>query len=151
MSEPTAPERRPAMSGSPAARYLFMALLGLVVGAVATVMLLRALEARRDPYPEAVMQVMRAHMSGLKRNVMANRCAVTDTLPHLQTLRRLADDIEPAFPGFRDEPSFGKHASDLRAAVDAGLASPPLDCPGLQATMAKIGDTCSNCHNEFNK
>lgn len=138
---PSAPARRG--NGS---RYLFMALLGLVVGAVASVMVLRAIERRRDPYPEAVMDVMAAHMRALKTNVTQNRCAATDVIPHLQTLRVLANDIEPAFKDMREDATFARHASDLRATLDASLATPPLNCPGVQAAAAKIGETCESCH-----
>lgn len=149
MSDLNEPRPAPAMSGNRAARYLFMLVLGLVVGAIATVMLLRALEAREDPYPDAVMHVMQAHVAALKRNVAESRCAATDTLPHLQTLRLLANDIEPAFGDLREDQGFARYASDLRATVDASLASPPLSCAGVQSTIAKIGETCSACHNEF--
>jgi hypothetical protein len=139
----------PRMSGNAAGRYLFMALLGLVVGAVGTVMITRALHERKDHYPEAVMYVMQAHMAALKRNVAENRCAATDTLPHLTTLRHLGNDLEPAFAGLRDEDAFRKHAGGLRASVDATLASPPLNCAGVQAAMAKIGESCKACHNDY--
>ncbi|MBA3487068.1 MAG: hypothetical protein H0T88_07760, partial [Lysobacter sp.] len=48
------------------ARYLFMLLLGLVLGIVATVMALRALEARRDHFPGSVMQVQQWHLGRLR-------------------------------------------------------------------------------------
>lgn len=142
---PPAPARR--NNGS---RYLFMALLGLVVGVIASVMIMRTLEQRRDPYPEAVMHVMSAHMRALKGNVTQNRCAATDVIPHLQTIRALANDIEPAFGDMRDDAKFANYASDLRAAVDASLATPPLSCPGVQAAAAKIGQACEACHRYAN-
>jgi cytochrome c556 len=138
---PPAPARR--TNGS---RYLFMALLGLVVGAVASVMIMRTLQQRKDPYPEAVMHVMSAHMRALKDDVTRNRCAATDVIPHLNALRTMANDIEPAFKDMADDAKFAQHASDLRAALDASLASPPLNCPGVQAAAAKIGRACEDCH-----
>ncbi len=83
-----------------------MALLGLVVGVIASVMVMRTLQQRKDPYPQAVMQVMAAHTRALKDDVTQNRCAATDVLPHLQTMRALANDIEPAFKDMRDDPKF---------------------------------------------
>jgi hypothetical protein len=142
MAGPTPHPNRP----SAAARYLFMALLGLVVGAVATVSIMRAIEARHDPYPGSVMYVMSAHMKALKQNVTQNRCTATDTLPHLQTLRLLANDIEPAFKDMREDSRFAKYASDLRAVVDNSLASPPLNCAGVQKVTADIDRTCDACH-----
>lgn len=141
-----APARR--ANGS---RYLFMALVGLVVGAVATVSIMRAIEQRRDPYPEAVMHVMSAHMKALKNNVMQNRCAATDTLPHLQAVRMLGNDIEPALKEMAGDDKFARYASDLRAAADASLSSPPLNCAGVQAATAKIGEACEACHRYTNQ
>lgn len=138
---PHAPQR-PRMGP----RYLFMVLLGLVVGAVATVSAMRAIEARRDPYPDAVMHVMSAHTKALKQNVAQNRCSASDTLPHLQTLRLLANDIEPAFGEMSEDARFARHAGALRGAVDASLASPPLNCAGVQKAMGDIGRTCEACH-----
>ncbi|WP_133478043.1 hypothetical protein [Cognatilysobacter segetis] len=145
MPDVNTPPPSPARRGN-GSRYFFMALLGLVVGVVASVMIMRTLEQRRDPYPEAVMHVMSAHMRALKDNVTQNRCAATDVIPHLQTLRTLANDIEPAFKDMREDATFAKHASELRATVDASLASPPLNCPGVQAVAAKIGRACEDCH-----
>ncbi|TZF90183.1 hypothetical protein [Cognatilysobacter lacus] len=149
MSDANIPPSAPARRGN-GSRYLFMGLLGLVVGAVATVMVMRALQQREDPYPHSLMHVMAAHMHALKDNVTQNRCAATDVLPHLQTVRALANDIEPAFKDMRDDPKFAKYASDLRAAIDASLASPPLSCPGVQAVAAKIGQACEDCHKYTN-
>lgn len=149
MAETRNPGSTAPLSGNRAGRYFFMALLGLVVGVVATVMVTRALHERKDHYPEAVMYVMQAHMAALKRNVSENRCAATDTIPHLTTLRHLANDLEPAFAGLRDEAAFRQHAGGLRASVDASLASPPLNCAGVQAAMGKIGESCKACHDDY--
>lgn len=148
-STPGNPTPRP--SGSRASRYLFMALLGLVTGVIATVMVSRALHERKDHYPEAVMYVMQAHMAALKRNVGENRCAATDTLPHLTTLRHIANDLEPAFGDLGREPGFARHASGMRASLDGLLASPPLNCAGVQAAMAKVGESCKACHDEYRR
>ncbi|GAB6196304.1 hypothetical protein [Lysobacter xanthus] len=147
MNDTNTPSSTPRRNGS---RYLAMAALGLVVGTVTSVMAMRAIEQRKDPYPEAVMHVMAAHMRALKENVTSNRCAPTDVVPHLTTLRALSNDIEPAFKDMREDAKFAKYASDLRAAVDAGLATPPLTCAGVQATSAKIGESCEACHRYAN-
>ena len=77
------PNRRPSSAG----RYLFLLLLGLVLGAIGTVMALRAIEARKDQFPEALMHVQQWHMGQLKANMEQNRCNATDVLPHLQAKR----------------------------------------------------------------
>jgi hypothetical protein len=124
------PSRESARPQPPSAagRYLFLFLLGLAVGVVAVVMVLRAVDARKtwqDHYPHATMQLMQAHMAQLGASAEANRCAATDTLPHLQALRVLANDIEPAFPGLRDDARFSVHGSKLRATLDGVLSAPP--------------------------
>lgn len=131
------------------ARYFFLFLVGLVAGVVCTVMAMRALEARKDHFPESVMQVQQWHMGQLKANMDHNRCNATDTLPHLQALRTMADDIEPALPDLRDDERFAKAASQLRAALDSARANPPLNCAGVGAAMKDIGAACKACHQDF--
>lgn len=148
------PSRESARPQPPSAagRYLFLFLLGLAVGVVAVVMVLRAVDARKtwqDHYPHATMQLMQAHMAQLGASAEANRCAATDTLPHLQALRVLANDIEPAFPGLRDDARFSAHGSKLRATLDGVLAAPPLNCPGIGTAAKQIGDACKACHQDY--
>ncbi|AKC87817.1 hypothetical protein [Pseudoxanthomonas suwonensis] len=137
--------RRPSHAG----RYLFLFLLGLLVGAVCAVMALRALQARMDPFPEALMNVMQRQSVELRNSAKANRCTGSDTLPRLQSLRALSNDIEAAFPGLRDDARFGTAASGLRATLDQALASPPADCAQLAAVNERIGEDCKACHRDF--
>ena len=157
------PDNKPAAapavkpSGKPgapsaASRYLFLFLIGLVVGALAVVMILRSIEARKtweDHYPEAAMTMMQAHMAKLKGSAEANRCGATDILPHIQALRMVSNDLEPAFGGLNEDQRFGKHASQLRAELDGVLAAPPLNCTGLVKATDKIGEACKACHQDF--
>ena len=143
-SQPTA---KPARSF--AGRYLFLFLLGLAVGAVAAVMGLRALQARSDPFPDALMNVL-AHQAGqLGEAAKANRCTINDTLPRLQTLRSLSSDLESAFPGLATDARFGDAASGLRATLDQALAAAPADCSQLATVNQAIGDGCKACHRDF--
>ena len=143
-SQPTATRPR-----SSAGRYLFLFLLGLVVGGVGAVMGLRALQARSDPFPDALMNVL-AHQAGkLGEAAKANRCTVNDTLPRLQTLRSLSSDLESAFPGLTTDARFGEAASGLRATLDQALAAPPADCSQLAAVNQAVGDGCKACHRDF--
>ena len=145
MSDPNSTAPR----SSKASRYLSMFLLGLVIGIVATVMAMRALDARKDHFPGSVMQVQQWHLTSLGNNVKQNRCGPTDTLPHLQALRTMANDIEPAFPGLADDKRLIDHASAMRASLAAALANPPLACAGVGAVTAKVGDGCKACHQDF--
>ena len=130
-------------------RYLFLFLLGLVIGVIATVMAVRALDARKDHFPESVMHVQQWHLGQLKGNVKQNRCVPIDTLPHLQALRTMVNDIEPAFPGLRDDQRFIDHASKLRGSLDTALVSPPLGCEGVAKLASDIAADCKACHKDF--
>ncbi|MDG2518202.1 hypothetical protein [Lysobacter soli] len=140
---------QPSGSRSNASRYLFLFLLGLVVGVVATVMAMRAIDARKDHFHDSVMHVQGWHLNQLKKKVEQNRCAATDVLPNLKALRTMADDLEPAFPDLADDQRFAQHASRMRARLDAALASPPLNCAGVSTTVADIGESCQGCHQDF--
>ncbi len=134
------------------AKYIILLLIGLAIGVLATVMLLRSLESRKtwqDHFPSAAMHMMAAHSAQLGGSIKANRCGATDSLPHLQALRVIGNDFEPAFPGLADDARFVEHAGNFRATMDAALASPPLDCEGLTATAGKIGENCKACHQDF--
>ena len=141
----TDPNRRPSNAG----RYLFLLLLGLVLGAIATVMVLRALDQRRDPFPEALMYVQQWHMNQLKLDMEQNRCNATDVLPHLQALRMTSNDLDAAFPGLKEDQRFGVASSAMRATMDKVVANPPLTCEGVGAAMKSIGEGCKGCHQDF--
>ncbi len=148
------PDPSPAPPASPArqsnkGRYLFVLILGLAIGIIATVMLLNAWRARQDPFPDALMHVQGWHIDQLKTNIEQNRCNPTDTLPHLQALRMTSNDLEAAFPGLRDDPRFQSAASAMRGAVDKVIAAPPLTCASAGAALKSIGDTCKGCHRDF--
>lgn len=141
---------KPAAKGfSRSSKYLFVLLLGLVVGVVATVMIGRMIEEGRDKFPGGMMQVLQHHAGELRNDVKQNRCNATDSLPHLQALRTLANDLEPAFPTLASDQRFADSASKLRGALDAALASPPMSCEGLGTTLQTVGDSCKNCHQNF--
>ena len=144
MSSPD-PNRRPSSAG----RYLFLLILGLALGAMATVMVLRAMEERKDHFPDALMQVQAWHMGQLTADMKQNRCNATDILPHLQALRMTSNDIDAAFADLREDKRFSAASSDMRATMDKIIASPPLTCEGLGAAMKDIGQSCKGCHQDF--
>ncbi|MEO6154317.1 MAG: hypothetical protein ABIP16_01140 [Thermomonas sp.] len=144
MSTPD-PNRRPSNAG----RYLFLLILGLAVGIFGTVMVLRAMEQKKDHFPQALMQVQAWHMDQLGKDKGQNRCNATDILPHLQALRMTANDIDAAFPDLRDDPRFGKASSAMRATMDKVMTNPPLTCEGVGAAMKEIGQFCKGCHQDF--
>ena len=139
------PNRRPSNAG----RYLFLLVLGLVLGAIATVMAMRALDQRKDHFPDALMNVQQWHLGQLKADMEQNRCNATDVLPHLQALRMTSNDLEAAFPGLKEDQRFGVASSAMRATMDKVVANPPLTCEGVGAAMKSIGEGCKGCHQDF--
>ena len=139
------PPRRP----STAQRYLFVLCLGLLIGLVATVMVGRALQARRDPFPDSLMQVMQRQSQLLQQAQQQNRCSLADSVPRLQALRLLSNDLDLAFPGLKDNAQFQQHASQLRGNLNAALASPPSDCKALAQVVEAVQADCRACHQDF--
>ena len=141
--------RQPTAKSSIASRYLVLFLIGLVFGAVATVMAMRAIQARQDPFPDSVMHVMQKHAGLLGDKVAQGRCAATDTVPHVRALRTMANDLELALPGLAEDQRFVTHASDFRAKLDASLATPPTDCTAAKALADQVKESCKGCHQDF--
>ena len=139
------PNRKPSNAG----RYLFLLILGLVLGAIATVMVMRALNERKDHFPDALMHVQQWHMGQLKADMEQNRCNATDVLPHLQALRMTANDLDAAFPELRDDQRFTAASTAMRATMDKAVSAPPLTCEGVGAAMKEIGESCKGCHQDF--
>src|SRR5687768_5802693 len=126
--------------------YPILFVLGLAIGAALAVIAVNRIH-ENQAYPHGVMAVLRAQSGALDNSVKQNRCTANDLLPRLQTIRAVANDIEPAFG--EDDERFGKHASTLRAAADAALSTPPANCQAAAATLDRINEACSACHRDF--
>jgi len=147
-SNSPAPSPAPSQTG----RYLFVLLLGIMLGVIAVVMALRALDSRKtwqDRYPAAVMQLMSAHAAQLQQKAEAHLCTASDVSPHLEALRTLGHDLEPAFAELASDRRFIAHASDFRRQLDQNLAEPPHSCEHLEQARAEIRDACRACHQDF--
>ena len=129
-------------------RSLVLLLVGLAVGALCTAIAMNALH-RGTAYPNAVMAMMGQQMKALDKSIKQNRCASTDLTQRLQTLRYVANDIEPAFGEMKDEAQFGRYASDLRASADAALMAPPASCAAATAEMTNLSKACDSCHRDY--
>lgn len=139
----------PPRPPSSAYRYLFVLALGLLIGLIATVMVGRALQARRDPFPDSLMQVMQRQSQLLQQAQQQNRCSLADSVPRLQKLRLLSNDLDLAFPGLKDSAQFQQHASQYRAGLNAALATPPADCTALAQVVQTLQADCRACHQDF--
>ena len=129
-------------------RSLLLVLLGIILGAACSAYLVNALN-RRSAYQDGVMTVMGHQMKPLSQSLKQNRCTPSDLMPHLQTLRLVANDIEPAFDSMQGDAQFGRYASDLRAAADAALAAPLTSCALAAAAMDKVDHACDSCHRDY--
>lgn len=129
-------------------RWLIVLLVGLGVGVMCTAMAMNAL-SRSTAYPRGVMVVIGQQFKALDKSVKQNRCATTDITPRLQTLRYVANDIEPAFESLQSDAQFGRYAGDLRAAADAALMTPPASCAAAVAALNRIDKACDSCHRDY--
>ena len=129
-------------------RWLIVLLVGLGVGVMCTAMAMNAL-SRTTAYPRSVMVVIGQQFKALDKSVKQNRCATTDVTPRLQTLRYVANDIEPAFESLQGDAQFGRYAGDLRAAADAALMTPPASCAAAVAALNRIDKACDSCHRDY--
>lgn len=129
-------------------RSLILLVVGLLVGALCTVIAINTLN-RGTAYPNAVMALMGQQMKAMDTSIKQSRCASTDLTPRLQTLRFVANDIEPAFGDMKDEAQFGRYAADLRSAADAALMTPPANCAAATAALSKLDKACDSCHRDY--
>jgi cytochrome c556 len=129
-------------------RSLVLFLVGLAVGAMCTLIAVNALD-RGTSHHDAVMALMGQQMKSIDQSVKASRCASTDLTPRLQTLRFVANDIEPAFPDLQSDEQFGRYAAGLRRAADAALMTPPANCAAAAAALTSLDKACDSCHREY--
>ena len=78
-----------------------------------------------------------------------NRCSLADSVPRLQAMRLLSNDLDLAFPGLKDSTQFQQHASRLRGNLNTALAAPPGDCRALAQLVETLQADCRACHQNF--
>ena len=129
-------------------RLLLLFLLGLVLGAVGTNMIDKAI-TRKSAFPDGVMTVMGHQMKSLGQSIKQNRCTPSDLSTRLQTLRLVANEIEPAFESMQGDAQFGRYASGLRGAADLALTAPLTSCAVASAAVNKVDQACDSCHRDY--
>ena len=129
-------------------RIVVLFVVALLVGAAGTLIAVNAMH-RQTPWSKATMSVIGHQMKGIDAAVKANRCTSADVSPKLQTLRQVANDIEPAFAEAITDPQFNRYAADLRAAADGALASPPANCKTASEVLTRLDKACDSCHRDF--
>ncbi|MDR1074927.1 MAG: cytochrome c [Xanthomonadaceae bacterium] len=139
----------PPPRSSNASRYLIVLILGLLIGAIGSVMLYRSWQDRQDKFPTAIMEVIAKQYGLLKKTADANQCTQADITPRIVALRAMANDLELAYPEAAKDQRFGSHASQMRAVLDETMANPPGDCASLKTLLGKLGQNCQDCHKDF--
>jgi cytochrome c556 len=129
-------------------RLLALFLIGIALGVAGTSTLMNA-QIRRNAYPDGVMTVMSQQMKSLSANIKQNRCTPSDLTTQLQTVRLLANNIEPAFDSMRSEAQFGRYAVGLRAAADTALTTPLASCALASTAVGKVDEACDRCHRDY--
>ncbi|WP_045728985.1 cytochrome c [Xanthomonas sp. GPE 39] len=132
-----------------ASRYLLVLIAGILIGLTVTVVGLRVVQARQDPFPRSLMQVMSKQLRLLERARALHHCNTPDTQAPLHTLRLLSGELDTAFPELNDDSRFREHAAALRAQVETTLATPPADCTALAQARQAIEGRCDACHRDF--
>ena len=130
-------------------RLIVVLILGLVLGGAATYMGVRVYQSHQDKFPGGLMQVIAHQSEKLKNSQESSRCTATDVEPRIQSMRILANDLEDAFPGLRDDARFKKDASNFRATLNDALATPPVNCTALGKVTGEIAKDCRACHQDF--
>lgn len=130
-------------------RMLGMLVLGLLIGALGTVMALNAMKQGVPP-GKAVMALTGYHSGQLRRMGESGKCEAAAIASHLGQLRALGNDLEAVFlPTGGDDELFGRHAARYREVLDGVLAAPPAQCEALAAAMRQVGGECKACHQDF--
>lgn len=127
-------------------RAVLLMLLGLAIGAIATVNVMSALSAR-NPMPKAVMATMNYHFGELKHALKTRQCAAATSQLHLQRLQSTALDIVPVF-GIPDQ-AFSDAARQLQTRLLQATQSAPADCVALTAAIRPIEQACKSCHQKY--
>ena len=127
-------------------RVALLILLGLAIGAVATINVMNTLRAR-NPMPEAVMTTMGYHMGQLRSAIKAGQCSAPAIAHHLQRVHSTASDIVPVF-GI-GEKDFSDDATQLLDRTQAAIAAAPTTCAALGEAIKPIGETCKSCHQQY--
>lgn len=128
-------------------RAVLFILLGLVIGAVGTVNIMGAINAR-NPMPKAVMKTLGYHMGQLGDAVKANQCDPVKAQHHLARLQSTASDVIPVFPGMTEK-QFLDDAKRLQTSLDEAVLAAPTTCETLAAAIKPVGGTCKSCHDQY--
>ena len=125
-------------------RYAVILIVGLLVGAIAGTTATRFL-GQRNPYPKALMTVMKHELSSAGQAADLADCRQGDV--PLDKLALLTNDIIVAMPdeGTPDR-VFHLYIDNLAKEVAAARQS---SCPQRAAAITAIKNACGDCHRDY--
>nr|WP_282452944.1 cytochrome c [Lysobacter sp. CAU 1642] len=123
-------------------------LLGLMIGAFATLSVLNALRPA-TAFPKGVMALFGHHLGAARDQVTAGKCDA-DLARHVEALAILSRDVRPAFlPIGEQDELFGDYADKLQQAAESARQTALTDCAEAGEALGRIGDSCKACHRDF--
>lgn len=131
-------------------RYLVVLLIGVFLGGMGSMTVLRALQARHAQ-PRALMTLIEQQQRRLQAEAESASCTGPGLAARLMNLGTLAGLIEESFAGSSTDALFERYRKILIAAVrDAhARATGGSDCAPMRESLARIGDACDGCHRDF--
>ena len=126
-------------------RHVVSLVVGLLVGIIVTVITVRTLNARKDAYPEALMNVMKHELIAANHGATAPAC--NDNANAIDKLTLLSNDIITAMPdaGTPDR-VFHQYISNFH---DKVVAAGQSDCTQRKQALTDIKHACDDCHRDY--
>ncbi len=120
-------------------------IIGLLAGLIMATTAMRILNARKDAYPEALMNVIKHELVAANEAVAKPAC--NDNANALEKLTLLSNDIITAMPdqGTPDR-VFHQYISNLR---DKVLVASRSDCAQRKQALTDIKHACDDCHRDY--
>ncbi len=126
-------------------RHVVTLIIGLLAGLIMATTAMRMLNARKDAYPEALMNVMKHEL--IAANEAAAKPTCNDNANALDKLTLLSNDILTAMPdqGTPDR-VFHQYIDNLR---DKTLAAGQSECTQRKQALTDIKHACDDCHRDY--
>ena len=126
-------------------RHVVLLIVGLLSGVILSITAMRVLNARKDAYPEALMNVMKHEL--VAANEAATKPACNENAHALDKLTLLTGDILTAMPdeGTPDR-VFHQYVSNLH---DKAIAASQSDCTQRKHALTEVKHACDDCHRDY--
>jgi len=128
-------------------RYLFCLSLGLMLGAIVSLMGMRTLQ-QRNAYPRSLMVMMQYELHHARDAARLTPCNSESVATAVSNLRLLAMRIESAFPTqANNDKIFSRYTQDLLA--ELGAIDHSSSCSSQVDTLTQISNACEACHRDY--